>query len=61
MVLDRIIENVKMECHVQERQLCLSSFSNYVRGFIFLLHFLFMEGNSATFKNILVLLGNIIE
>ena len=29
-ILGRIIEQVDTECRVQERQLCISSFSNYV-------------------------------
>ena len=61
MLLGRIIEQVNMECHMQVRQLCLSSFSNYFTRSIFLLHFMFMEGNSTTFHNILIFLGSIIE
>ena len=30
MILGRIIEQVRAKCRVQERQLCLSLFSNYV-------------------------------
>ena len=30
VILGRIIEQVSTECRVQERQLCLSLFSNYV-------------------------------
>ena len=59
MVLGRIIEQVNLNGHMQEWQLCLSSFSNYVPWSIFLLCFLFMEGNSATFQNISILLGSI--
>ena len=58
-VLGRIIEQANIECHMQEWQLCLASFSNYVSWSIFLLHFLFVGDNSATFQNILILLGSI--
>ena len=30
MILNGIIELIDMECCIQERQLCLSSFTNYV-------------------------------
>ena len=62
MVLGRIIELVDLKSHMQELQLYLSSFSDYAPDpYFYFVFFLFMEGNSATFQNILILLGSIIE
>ena len=48
--------------HARMTTLVLSSFSNYVpRSIFFTSFFLSMEDNSATFQNILILLGSIIE
>ena len=42
-ILGRIIEQVNTKCRIQEWQLCISSFTNYVPWSIFLLHFRFQS------------------
>ena len=57
MVHGRIIEQVNMECHMQEWQLCLSSFSDHVPSFLFFVY----GGSLCNFHKILILFGSIIE
>ena len=62
MVLDRIIEQADMECHMQERQLCLSSYFQLCPLIsIVLLNFCLWRVTLQHFSKILVVHGSVIE
>ena len=62
MVLGRVIERVNLKGHMQDdNSACLHFLIMSPDPYFYFVFFLFMEGNSATFQNILILLGSIIE